>query len=129
MQVCDTHFHFQGPLLKPSPCSPLAAFLQPGYPTHPAHNYVARQPCHAAPRPRQVAKFSAGAARYSMGGLGFGLPLSRLYARYFGGDLKLVSMPGYGVNAYLDLRRLEGYDWQEMHADAGVQDVLEKGNP
>ena len=27
-------------------------------------------------------------------GLGFGLPLSRLYARYFGGDLRLVNMPG-----------------------------------
>lgn len=28
-------------------------------------------------------------------GLGFGLPLSRLYARYFGGDLRLVNMPGW----------------------------------
>lgn len=30
----------------------------------------------------------------SCAGLGFGLPLSRLYARYFGGDLRLVNMPG-----------------------------------
>jgi [3-methyl-2-oxobutanoate dehydrogenase (acetyl-transferring)] kinase len=36
---------------------------------------------------------AAGRGRWRMGGLGFGLPLSRLYARYFGGDLRLVSMP------------------------------------
>ena len=27
---------------------------------------------------------AAGSSRWRMGGLGFGLPLSRLYARYFG---------------------------------------------
>lgn len=51
-------------------------------------------------------------SRWRMGGLGFGLPLSRLYARYFGGDLKLISMPGYGVDAFLTLERLAG-DWVE----------------
>lgn len=31
-----------------------------------------------------------------MAGLGFGLPTSRLYAQYFGGDVQLSSMEGYG---------------------------------
>lgn len=34
---------------------------------------------------------------------GFGLPLARVYARYFGGDLTLKSMEGYGVDVYIHL--------------------------
>lgn len=34
---------------------------------------------------------------------GFGLPLARIYARYFGGELTLKSMEGYGVDAYIYL--------------------------
>jgi pyruvate dehydrogenase kinase 2/3/4 len=41
-----------------------------------------------------------------MAGLGYGLPLSRLYARYFGGDLQILSMEGFGTDAYLHLKRL-----------------------
>lgn len=37
---------------------------------------------------------------------GYGLPLARIYARYFGGELNLKSMEGYGVDAYLHLPRL-----------------------
>jgi len=40
-----------------------------------------------------------------LAGLGCGLPLSRLYARYFGGDLQLLSMESYGTDAYLHLPR------------------------
>ena len=39
-------------------------------------------------------------------GFGYGLPLSRLYARHFGGELSLTSMEGYGTDAYLHLSKL-----------------------
>uniref|UniRef100_A0A7S2Q1D3 Protein-serine/threonine kinase n=1 Tax=Zooxanthella nutricula TaxID=1333877 RepID=A0A7S2Q1D3_9DINO len=42
-----------------------------------------------------------------LSGYGVGLPLSRLYARYLGGSLDLISMPGFGTDAYLMLPRLE----------------------
>jgi pyruvate dehydrogenase kinase 2/3/4 len=41
-----------------------------------------------------------------LAGFGYGLPISRLYSRYFGGDLKLISMEGYGTDVYLHLNRL-----------------------
>ncbi|KAE9455061.1 hypothetical protein C3L33_13065, partial [Rhododendron williamsianum] len=42
----------------------------------------------------------------TMAGYGYGLPISRLYARYFGGDMQIISMEGYGTDAYLHLSRL-----------------------
>ncbi len=70
--------------------------------------------------------FNKGDFKAPMAGFGYGLPLSRLYARYFGGDLKLISMEGwanlrappvlewqlifcfhrYGTDVYLHLNRL-----------------------
>lgn len=41
-----------------------------------------------------------------LSGWGMGLPLGRLYARYLGGSLELMNMPGIGVDAYLYLRRI-----------------------
>ena len=48
-----------------------------------------------------------------MHGLGYGLPLSKLYARYFGGDIKLASCDGYGTDAYIYLKALSA-DAHEM---------------
>ena len=39
-------------------------------------------------------------------GLGYGLPISRSYAKYFGGDVSINSMEGYGTDAFVHLRRL-----------------------
>lgn len=44
--------------------------------------------------------------RAPMAGLGFGLPISRVFARYFGGDLHILSMQGHGTDVYIYLRRL-----------------------
>jgi len=49
---------------------------------------------------------SPASEEVSMAGYGYGLPISRLYARYFGGDLQVISMEGYGTDAYLHLSRL-----------------------
>lgn len=43
-------------------------------------------------------------------GFGFGLPITRLYARYFGGDLTLMPMEGYGTDAYLHLNVLGDHE-------------------
>lgn len=42
----------------------------------------------------------------ALAGYGVGLPLSRLYARYFGGEITLTSMEGFGTDAYLHIPRL-----------------------
>ena len=39
-------------------------------------------------------------------GWGLGLPLSRAYTRYFGGDLRLRALQGYGCDSYIFLSRL-----------------------
>jgi pyruvate dehydrogenase kinase 2/3/4 len=35
---------------------------------------------------------------FILAGLGYGLPMSRAYARYFGGDLDIISMEGFGTD-------------------------------
>ncbi|XP_076119899.1 pyruvate dehydrogenase (acetyl-transferring) kinase isozyme 1, mitochondrial [Alosa pseudoharengus] len=41
-----------------------------------------------------------------LAGFGYGLPISRLYARYFQGDLKLYSLEGFGTDAVIYIRAL-----------------------
>ncbi|KAM9394486.1 pyruvate dehydrogenase (acetyl-transferring) kinase isozyme 2, mitochondrial-like [Pholidichthys leucotaenia] len=44
--------------------------------------------------------------RAPLAGFGYGLPISRLYARYFQGDLHLYSMEGHGTDAVIHLKAL-----------------------
>uniref|UniRef100_S4RBS9 Protein-serine/threonine kinase n=1 Tax=Petromyzon marinus TaxID=7757 RepID=S4RBS9_PETMA len=67
-----------------------------------------------APRPRMdtsraaplVRKPSGGRHSPVTAGFGYGLPLSRLYARYFQGDIHLYSMEGHGTSALVYLKAL-----------------------
>jgi len=43
----------------------------------------------------------------SLAGLGYGLPLGRAYAEYFGGSLNVQSLNGWGTDVYLSLRGLD----------------------
>ena len=47
--------------------------------------------------------------------MGLGLPLARLYAKYFGGSMHAVPMEGHGTDCYVTFNRLE---------EANVEQVL-----
>lgn len=54
-----------------------------------------------APQPSKSDAYTVPLAGY-----GYGLPLSRLYARYFHGDIVLLSCEGYGTDAIIYLKAL-----------------------
>merc|ERR1711920_645530 len=49
---------------------------------------------------------SAGERRIELAGYGFGLPLTRLHAQYFGGDVFMQAVPGHGTDLFLLLTHL-----------------------
>lgn len=66
-----------------------------------------------APPPPDVSGYHSDIPSAPLAGMGFGLPITRLYARYFGGDLTLMSMEGFGTDAYLHLNKL-GYHAEKL---------------
>lgn len=68
--------------------------------------------CRSAPWARRASNLASMRFGHAMGqehdelaGYGIGLPMSRLYARYFGGDVTLKSERGSGTEATVRLRR------------------------
>eukprot|EP00002_Diphylleia_rotans_P033121 TRINITY_DN7012_c0_g1_i2.p1 TRINITY_DN7012_c0_g1~~TRINITY_DN7012_c0_g1_i2.p1 ORF type:complete len:210 (+),score=50.51 TRINITY_DN7012_c0_g1_i2:519-1148(+) len=58
-----------------------------------------------APPPSEGSEFQTEGIP-PLAGFGYGLPITRIYARYFGGDLQIISMDGFGTDAYLHIRKL-----------------------
>jgi pyruvate dehydrogenase kinase 2/3/4 len=56
-----------------------------------------------APKPRSD-KTEYGIKETPIYGLGFGLPIARLYAKYFQGNLALASVENLGTSAYISLK-------------------------
>ena len=48
-----------------------------------------------------------GTSMHSLAGLGYGLPLGRAYAEYFGGGIAVQSLWGWGTDVYLSLKGVE----------------------
>ena len=46
---------------------------------------------------------------------------------FAGGDLRLVSMPGYGVDAYLSIQYLEG-QWEESRVEPQTDPISNGGD-
>jgi len=78
-------------------------------------------PMHVGTRIWSYMYTTASGKATPLAGHGVGLPLSRLYARYLGGSLDLVSLPGYGTDAYLSLPRVDT-DLVEVVPDDDVQE-------
>lgn len=59
----------------------------------------------------------SGAGGSSLAGLGYGLPLGRAYAEYFGGGIAVQSLWGWGTDVYLSLRGVGKVDRWEKQED------------
>lgn len=55
-----------------------------------------------APKPKS--DFAIDGKGTPIAGLGYGLPIARLYAKYFQGNLALASVEGLGTWAYISIK-------------------------
>ncbi|CBX99096.1 hypothetical protein IAQ61_000775, partial [Plenodomus lingam] len=73
-----------------------------------------------------------GEGANSLAGLGYGLPLGRAYAEYFGGGIAVQSLWGWGTDVYLSLRgvgRVDEVDqWQKHGKGNGNGSESESGS-
>lgn len=62
-----------------------------------------------------------------LAGYGYGLPVSRLYARYFAGDLEIYSCDGYGTDAvvYLRAESAEAKEDLPIYHETGSRKIYE----
>lgn len=60
---------------------------------------------------------SASAGGSSIAGLGYGLPLSRAYAEYFGGGIAVQSLYGWGTDVYLRLKGVGTINQPDLDAN------------
>ncbi|KAF9173353.1 hypothetical protein BGX21_011164 [Mortierella sp. AD011] len=82
-----------------------SALLTPNVSTTGAANTNATHPADSMSVMGGLASEAKDYLDLPLSGSGHGLPLARLIARYFGGDLSLISMEGYGTDSYLSLYR------------------------
>ncbi|KAJ2844222.1 [Pyruvate dehydrogenase (acetyl-transferring)] kinase 2, mitochondrial, partial [Coemansia brasiliensis] len=72
--------------------------------------------------PRMEARMDEADVVSPLTAFGFGLPMSRVYAKYWGGNVTVHSLPGYGVDAYVQMPRLgnavENISNRRYHIDA-----------
>ena len=73
---------------------------------HAKLSHVFKYMYSTAPRPSISSDVYSTTTTAPLAGYGYGLPLSRLYARYFNGDLQLSSIDGYSTDAYIYLKTL-----------------------
>ncbi|KAL7853662.1 hypothetical protein AOLI_G00205060 [Acnodon oligacanthus] len=59
-------------------------------------------------------KLNSSQTAAPLAGFGYGLPISRLYARYFQGDLNLYSMEGVGTHAVIYLKALSSESFERL---------------
>jgi hypothetical protein len=65
---------------------------------------------------------ASGTDASSIAGLGYGLPLSRAYAEYFGGGIAIQSMYGWGTDVYLTLQGI-GKMEDMKNAPSGLEEL------